>query len=67
MGLDIADLVMEIEDVFDIDMIPDTAPPMPTVGDTYQFILSAIFARGMARTRKCVSPVGLRSIVWQTG
>jgi len=39
MGLDTVELVMEIEEVFDISIPDDSASKMLTVGDVYEFIL----------------------------
>lgn len=39
MGLDTVELVMEIEDAFDISIPDDQASNMLTVGDVYEFIL----------------------------
>ena len=39
MGLDTVELVMEIEQAFDISIPDDRASRMLTVGDVYEFIL----------------------------
>ena len=39
MGLDIVELVMEIEEAFDVSIPDDRASRMMTVGDVYEFIL----------------------------
>ncbi len=39
MGLDTVELVMEIEEAFDISIPDDRASKMLTVGDVYEFIL----------------------------
>ena len=39
MGLDTVELVMEIEEAFDISIPDDRASTMLTVGDVYEFIL----------------------------
>ncbi len=45
MGLDTVELVMEIEDAFDISIPDDQASKMLTVGDVYEFILERLLTQ----------------------
>lgn len=46
MGLDTVELVMEIEDEFEIEISDEAAPDLTTVGDIYLFVMNAVAARG---------------------
>ena len=41
MGLDIVELVMEVEDAFDVQIPDDRAGQMRTVGELYDFIVES--------------------------
>lgn len=48
MGLDTVELIMDIEDEFEIEISNEAAPNLATVGDFYLFILNGVAARGVA-------------------
>jgi acyl carrier protein len=54
MGLDIVELVMEIEEAFDISIPDDRASKMLTVGDVYEFILEKT-ADSTLKSSTCLS------------
>jgi acyl carrier protein len=56
MGLDTVELVMEIEDAFDISIPDDQASKMLTVGDVYEFILEKT-ADSTLRSSTCLTAV----------
>lgn len=56
MGLDTVELVMEIEDAFDISIPDDQASKMLTVGDVYEFILEQT-ADSTLRSSTCLTAV----------
>jgi hypothetical protein len=54
MGLDTVELVMEIEEAFDISIPDDRASKMLTVGDVYEFILEKT-ADSTLKSSTCLS------------
>lgn len=60
MGLDIIELVMEIEDAFSIEIPDDKASRMLTVGDVHKFIIAN--TNLVSDSSACLSAVTFRSI-----
>ena len=58
MGLDLVELVMEVEDAFDIEIPDDRTGEMQTVGGLYDFIVEtkgeALSARNTCQPRNWV-------------
>jgi len=48
MGLDSVELVMEIEEEFEIEISNEIAPTLVTVGDLFAFIVQTFEARGIS-------------------
>ena len=46
MGLDTVELVMAVEEEFDIDIPPEAAEKITTVGDLRDFVVSALERKG---------------------
>ena len=56
MGMDIFELVMEVEDQFDINFSEQSESRVKTVRDVYEVIVKDLGSRNMARSTKCPTP-----------
>ena len=54
MGLDSVELVMEIEDCFEIDIPDEAAEKLQTVGDVTNYVHARLAAEGRPRDREAV-------------
>jgi hypothetical protein len=59
MGLDTVEILMEIEEEFDISIPDQVASNSLTVGDTHRVIVEMLVAKGAARSRE------LEADIWQ--
>ena len=69
MGLDLVELVMEVEEAFDIELPDDRVSQMLTVGDLYDYIVES--KRDTVSSRKCLSAATFymirRAVAAETG
>jgi hypothetical protein len=63
MGLDLVEIVMEIEDEFQISIPDDVAQNMLTVGDTFRDVVDMLVAKGSAHTPELEAHVWRRLVV----
>jgi len=59
VGLDTVELVLGIEDHFEINIPDEDAGKMSTAGDIYEYILKAL-----SEKRKAVVPEPAKEVVW---
>ena len=59
MGLDTVELLIELEQHFDITVPDEKAGKMLTVGDVYEYILEAL-----AKKRHAIVPELAKEVVW---
>ncbi len=57
MGLDTVELVMSVEEEFDIDIPPEAAEKITTVGDLRDFVVASLERKGGAPGGACPDSV----------
>ena len=63
MGLDSVELVLTVEDVFDITIPDEHAPNMATVGDLHQFVVGELIRLGRPNVDRDVVYDLLRNLI----
>lgn len=67
MGLEGVEILMEIEDEFDISIPDQVASNSPTVGDTHRVIVDMLVAKGAVRSPELEADAWQRLVMIVTG